>query len=158
MHTPRRRSLLVTSVVLPILVSVALAVPSAYAGTGAPRPNPDALAQRMLNLVNRSRQLRGLSELRIHDRLSREAVRHSERMAWSGTISHTANLADLVHDVGGSVFGEDVGSGRGLRGIRDAWLRQADTHRILLDPRFHHVGLGVVHVDGFYWVTLQAFD
>ena len=56
------------------------------------------------------------------------------------------------------MFGEDVGKGRGLRGIRDAWLRRADTRRILLDPRFHHVGLGVVHVDGFYWVTLQAFD
>jgi hypothetical protein len=26
------------------------------------------------------------------------------------------------------------------------------------DPRFHHVGLGVVHADGFYWVTLQVFD
>jgi hypothetical protein len=28
----------------------------------------------------------------------------------------------------------------------------------MLDPRFHRVGLGVVHVDGYYWVTFQAFD
>jgi hypothetical protein len=37
-------------------------------------------------------------------------------------------------------------------------MRRADTRRIMLDPRFHHVGLGVVHTDGFYWITLQVFD
>ena len=79
-------------------------------------------------------------------------------MARKGVISHTPNLADLVRSVGGSVFGEDLGKGRGLRGIRDAWMRRADTRRIMLDPRFGHVGLGVVHADGFYWVTLQVFD
>jgi len=52
----------------------------------------------------------------------------------------------------------DLGKGRALEGIRNAWIRRADTRRILLDPRFLHVGLGVVHVDGFFWVTLQAFD
>jgi uncharacterized protein YkwD len=79
-------------------------------------------------------------------------------MARTGNISHTANLADLVDGVGGSVFGEDLGKGRGLQGIRDAWLRREDTRRIMLDPRFRRVGLGVVHVDGYYWVTFQAFD
>ena len=56
------------------------------------------------------------------------------------------------------MFGEDLGKGRSLEGIRNAWIRRADTRRIMLDPRFEHVGLGVVHVDGFFWVTLQAFD
>ena len=94
----------------------------------------------------------------MNERLSREALRHSRQMARSGAITHTPNLADLVRSVGGSVFGEDLGKGRGLRGIRDAWIRRADTRRIMLDPRFDHVGLGVVHADGFYWVTLQVFD
>jgi uncharacterized protein YkwD len=79
-------------------------------------------------------------------------------MARSGAISHTPNLADLIRSVGGTVFGEDVGKGRAIVGIRDAWLTRPDTRPILLDPRFHHVGLGVIHIGGFYWVTLQAFD
>ena len=112
----------------------------------------------MLNLVNRSREIRGLPELRMNARLGEEALRHSKRMARTGTISHTPNLADVIRGVGGSVYGEDIGKGRGLQGIRDAWLRELDTRRIMLDPRFRHAGLGVVHIDGYYWITLQAFN
>lgn len=79
-------------------------------------------------------------------------------MARAGAISHTSNLGDLIRGVGGTVYGEDVGKGRGIVGIRDAWLRGPDTRPILLDARFHRVGLGVIHVGGFYWVTLQAFN
>jgi uncharacterized protein YkwD len=159
MAIPRTRSPLVAGLVLLSLVGAGFATPSAHADERtAPRPTADQLRQRMLNMVNRSRHIRGLSELRLHVQLSEEAVRHSTRMARHGTISHTSNLAELVRAAGGSVFGEDLGKGRGLRGIRDAWLRQANTRRIMLDPRFHRAGLGVVHVDGFFWVTLQAFD
>ena len=112
----------------------------------------------MLAMVNRSRATHGLPLLRINERLSREALHHSRQMGRKGVITHTPNLADLVRSVGGSVFGEDLGKGRGLRGIRDAWMRRADTRRIMLDARFVHVGLGVVHAGGFYWVTLQVFD
>jgi hypothetical protein len=37
-------------------------------------------------------------------------------------------------------------------------MRRADTRRIMLDPRFDRVGLGVVHAGGFFWVTLQVFN
>ena len=159
MTSPRTRSRVAASMVLLTLIGAAFVAPSVHASArSTPRPTADELARRMLNLVNRSREVRGLPELRINARLSREAMRHSKRMGSAGTISHTPNLADLVRGVGGSVFGEDLGKGRGLQGIRDAWLGRAETRRIVLDPRFHHVGLGVVHVDGYYWVTFQAFD
>ena len=139
---------------------MAVVAPSVHAGPRRdPEPTSDELGKRMLALVNRSRSRRtGLPTLRLNERLTREALRHSKRMAHDGAITHTPNLAELVRSVGGSVFGEDLGKGRGLVGIRDAWMRRADTRRIMLDPRFHHVGLGVVHADGFYWVTLQVFD
>jgi uncharacterized protein YkwD len=157
--TSRTRSRLAASFVVLTLVGAAFLVPAAHADTRtAKRPSTDELERRMLNMVNQSRELRGLPELRIHDGLSKEAVRHSRHMASTGTISHTPNLAELVRDAGGSVFGEDLGKGRSLRGIREAWLGREDTRRIMLDPRFHRVGLGVVHVDGYFWVTLQAFD
>jgi len=159
MTTPRTRSTVTASLVLFTLLSVTLIAPTADARPRrGQQPTFDELRQRMLALVNRSRGSHGLPLLRINDHLSREALRHSRRMAHEGVITHTPNLAALVRSVGGSVFGEDLGTGRGLQGIRDAWMRRADTRRIMLDPRFAHVGLGVVHVDGFYWVTLQVFD
>ncbi len=159
MTTPRTRSRLAASLVIFALIGAVFVAPSAQAGARRdPGPTADELARRMLNLVNRSRAVRGLPELHLNARLCREAHRHSEAMANDGAISHTPNLADLVRGVGGSVFGEDIGKGRGLQGIRDAWLGPATTRQIMLDPRFHHVGLGVVHDDGFYWVTFQAFD
>ena len=158
MITPRTRSRLAASLMLFALMSVALVAPSVHAEpTRTLEPTSQELRHRMLELVNRSREAHGLASLRPNERLSREALRHSKRMARDGAMSHTPNLAELVRSVGGSVFGEDLGRGRGLRGIRDAWIRRADTRRILLDPRFDHVGLGVVHAGGFYWVTLQVF-
>jgi hypothetical protein len=79
-------------------------------------------------------------------------------MAREQRLFHTQGLVVLIGNAGGTAFGENLGKGRGLQGIRDAWLRQSDTRGILLDARFRHAGLGVVHVDGFYWVTLQAFN
>jgi uncharacterized protein YkwD len=159
MTAPRTRSYVAASLVLFALLSVTLVAPAADAGPRrTSRPTSDELGQRMLALVNRSRALRGLTTLHFNRRMSREALRHSRQMARRGVITHTPNLADLVRSVGGSVFGEDLGNGRGLRGIRNAWMRRADTRRIMLDPRFAHVGLGVVHVDGFFWVTLQVFN
>lgn len=159
MTTARTRSQLAASLVSLTLVGSAFVAPSSHAvAREAQRPTADELGRRMLSLVNRSREILGVPDLRIHARLSQEALRHSRSMARAGTISPTPNLADLVRGVGGSIFGEDLGKGRGLRGIRDAWLRGGDTRRIMLDPRFRYVGLGVIHVDGFYWVTFQAFD
>lgn len=159
MTTPRTRSRLAATLAILALIGVAFVAPSAQADARrGPKPTADELAQRILNLVNRSREIRGLPELHLNAHLCPEALRHSKHMARAGSISHTSNLADLVRGVGGSVFGEDLAKGRGLQGIRDAWLRRADTRAILLDPRFHHVGLGVVHAGGFYWVTFQAFD
>ena len=160
MTTPRTRSRLVVPLVLGTTLAATFVVPSVSARPhAAPRhPTANELRDKMLGLVNRSRTSRGLPHLRLNLRLSREALGHARQMARSNELTHTPNLADLIHDVGGTVFGENLGKGRGLRGIRDAWLRFESTRRILLDPRFHHVGLGVVHVDGFFWVTLQAFD
>lgn len=159
MTTPRTRFRLVVSVALSAMLGTAFAGPSAHASPRAAiMPAPSELGYQMLALVNRSRALRGLPDLRVNEHLGREALSHSRHMARIGAISHTPNLVDLIRGVGGTVFGEDLGKGRGLRGIRDAWLSRPDTRGILLDGRFHHVGLGVVHVDGFYWVTLQVFD
>lgn len=167
MTTPRVRTLVVSlmafsTLATPFAHHAAVTRTLALRPAGAPitrsAPVPGELRATMLALVNRSRESRGLPALFVNEPLSREALSHSRKMARDGAIFHTPNLADLIRGVGGTVFGEDLGKGRGLQGIRDAWLRKPDTRRILLDPRFSQVGLGVVHTNGFYWVTLQAFD
>ena len=157
MTTPPGSSRSLLSVALLVAVSLSLSTPAAEAARNAP-PSSTELRARVLVLVNRSRMVNGFHALRLNPRLSREALAHSREMARSGDISHTADLATLIHRLGGTVFGEDVARGRGLRGICDAWLHREDTRTVLLDNQFRIVGLGVVHVDGFYWVTLQAFD
>ena len=160
MTTPRIRSRLVVLVILGMTLAATSAVPSVHARPHVAhrQPSDDELRDKMFGLVNRSRASRGLPRLELNGRLSREAYDHARHMARTGELTHTPNLADLISDAGGTVFGENLGRGRSLRGIRDAWLRRETTRRILLDARFHHVGLGIVHVDGFYWVTLQLFD
>ena len=161
MITPRIRSRLVVSLALCAMMGASFAAPLAHAQSPihvSVRTPSNDFRDHLLALVNRSRNSRGLPRLRLNLPLSREARKHSRDMARAGAISHTSNLADLIRGVGGTVFGEDVGMGRAITGIRDAWLRRPDTRRILLDARFHRVGLGVIHIGGFYWVTLQAFD
>ena len=142
-------------------VGLALMTPAAAAqatrSTARP-PSPAELRDQMLALINRARATRGLASLRLSGRLSAEALGHSRAMAREQRLFHTPGLVVLIGSAGGSVYGENLGKGRGLRGIRDAWLRHGDTRGILLDGRFRHAGLGVVHAAGFYWVTLQAFD
>lgn len=165
MTTPQVRSRLVVMLAVSATMGALFVAPQAHAQTHAQspkhtvvRPESSDLRDRVLALVNRSRHSRGLPRLRLNFGLSREALRHSRDMARVDAISHTSNLAALIRGVGGTVFGEDVGKGRAMVGIRDAWLRRPETRSILLDPRFRRVGLGVIHIGGFYWVTLQAFD
>ena len=161
MTTPRARSRLVVSLAVSATIGVSFAAPLAHAQSPTHpvvRPTSNDLRGRLLALVNRSRDRNGVPRLRLNLPLSSEAIGHSRHMASAGAISHTSGLVDVIRGVGGTVFGEDVGKGRAIVGIRDAWLRRPDTRSILLDPRFHQVGLGVIHISGFYWVTLQAFD
>lgn len=160
MTTSRTHPRLVVLLMLGTILAATFAVPSVQARPHVAhrQPSDHELPDKMLGLVDHSRANRGLPRLELNARLSREALEHARQMAHTNRLTHTPNLLDLISDVGGTVFGENLGKGRSLKGIRDAWLRSEATRRILLDPRFHHVGLGVVHVDGLFWVTLQVFD
>jgi len=161
MTAPRTRSSVVVRWAVVATVGALLLAPTAGARPlhpGRRSPTPVELRDRMLALINRTRATRGLPSLRLNARLSREALHHSRAMAREQRLFHTQGLVVLIGNAGGTAFGENLGKGRGLQGIRDAWLRHGDTRSILLDARFRHAGLGVVHVDGFYWVTLQAFN
>src|SRR5882672_1994976 len=123
------RSPLVVTLVVSTAMAAAFATSLTRAQADAQSPTHPAslpasseLRDRMLGLVNRSRHTHGLPRLRLNLRLSHEALKHSRQMARAGAISHTPNLSELIRGVGGSVFGEDVGKGRAIVGIRDAWL------------------------------------
>jgi uncharacterized protein YkwD len=161
MTTPGTRSRFVVRCAVIAVVGAVFVAPSVQARPHLPAarpPGPIELRDKMLAIVNRSRMNHGLPGLRPDANLCVEALGHTRKMAEEDRLFHTPGLAVLITEAGGTAFGEDLGKGRGLLGIRDAWLEHPDTRLILLDPRFRRAGLGVLHLDGFYWVTLQAFN
>lgn len=106
-------------------------------------------------VVNRyDRQPRGLTGLRTWTTLSYWAHVHSQQMASSGRLYHTANLGRLPAVTGWRVLGENVGVGPDLRSINDAFMRSAPHRANILCRCFRLIGTGVVRdARGYFWVT-----
>lgn len=124
----------------------------------AREPRPEALADQVLGLVNRSRASHGLRTLRPSTHLWKEALRHTRQMATRMHLFHTPNLGALVAHYGGTIWGENIARGVDLKAIRDKWLKDAGSRVHLLNPKFRWAAVGVVQRGIFYWVTLQLYD
>jgi uncharacterized protein YkwD len=118
------------------------AVPSARATTSA--------EQAVHVLVNESRAASDVRLLRLSERLSRIAHRHSKEMATRRSLFHTC-LPCEIGTVGR--LGENVGFGADYPSVQ-AELMASSPHRAnILNPRFRRVGVGVVRRGGLVWVT-----
>jgi hypothetical protein len=138
----RRTSLLLVliALVLGLLPAGALASPSLEA---------DAIAR-----VNAERRARGIAELRAVSDLTAVAQRHSRTMADQGRLHHNPRLASDVSNW--QRVAENVGVGRDVRVVHDAFMA-SDGHRAnILDPRVTEIGIGIVTRDGRRWQT-QVF-
>jgi uncharacterized protein YkwD len=103
-----------------------------------------------INALRRTEHLRPLAEDRPE--LTAVARAWAAAMAQAGGISHrpdltTAAPADWMH------LGENVGVGRSIPSIHDAFVASPMHHRNLVDPAFESVAVGVVVRDGRVWVT-----
>jgi uncharacterized protein YkwD len=130
-------------------VSLAAAEPALAATT--PR-------QQMLALTNRSRVNHGVPRLKLNTRLSKMATRHSRQMASQNTLFHTANVPSELRHWHWSVWGENVGmTTETLPTLQDAFMNSPVHRENVLNKRFTHVGIGVAHVNGAYWVTVTFY-
>jgi uncharacterized protein YkwD len=109
-------------------------------------------------LTNHSRVENGVRRLRLNPRLCRIATEHSRAMAREGSLFHTRNVPRELRPWRWSRWGENVGmTNTSLATLEWAFMNSVDHRRNILDRRFDHVGIGVAHVGGTYWVTVVFY-
>ena len=93
--------------------------------------------------INQLRASVGVGQLTVDGNLTSIARTWAQSMANAGTISHNPNLAGLVTS-NWSLLGENVGVGPTVDGLFTAFVNSPHHYANLVDPRFTHVGVGVV--------------
>lgn len=130
----------------PLILAVlflSLVAPSARATTSA--------EQGVHGLINEVRADAGLRLVRLSERLSRIAHRHSKQMATQRTLLHSC--LPCVIDGGWRKLAENVGYGADYRTVHQVFMSSEDHRANILQPRFRRVGVGVVRRGGLAWVT-----
>lgn len=141
-----------------------LPLPALAGQTDAPS-SPDAMADRLLLLLNRERLERGLAPLAVHPGLRAAAEKHSRKMADMGSMAHDypdyPSLAERLRaeEVCFTRAGENVahGEGVGLGDIHDGFMQSPPHRGNILDSRYTDIGIAVFRDEaGGLWVT-QVF-
>jgi uncharacterized protein YkwD len=171
MHPPdlmprRRRNAATCRLGAGVLASVALlaAVPPEGRAAGCPGADSeptaetrDAVAAAVVCVVNLEREKRDLPRLREHPRLERPAGRYARAMVRGQFFSHTSPSGDTMVDrlrdaryiLGGRSWavGETLAWGTGTRstpaGTVAAWMDSRPHRKVLLDPQYRDLGIGV---------------
>ena len=132
---------------------MALVVAATVAVVAAVPQSADAahpVERRFVRTINATRSGAALPSLKMNERLSDVARRHSRRMAAAGELFHS-DLERLLSR-GTSSLGENVGYGGSLEQLRDAFMASPPhAHNIL--GSFERTGVGVVRRDGTIWIT-----
>ena len=144
MHrSPRRASprLVRVCVVTTILMlSLGGLAPTARATTSA--------EQAVYALINDARANVGVRPLKLSERLSRIAHRHSRQMAINRYLFHSCLTC-----IGGSSLGENVGYGADYQIVQGKLMASTPHRANILAKKFRRVGVGVVRRGGLAWVT-----
>jgi uncharacterized protein YkwD len=134
-----------------LLIAAMLAPATPAAGRASP-----ANAE-LLELLNATRAADGARPLRRDPKLARAARRHSRDMVshryfshdsrtgerFSARIARTGWMRSLERWSVGETLAWGLSDKARPRAIVVAWLASPQHRRILLSPRFHHVGIGV---------------
>lgn len=121
---------------------------------GAARPADAAVTRpverRFAQMVNGTRSTALLPSLKVNDRLSEVARRHSKRMAAAGELYHS----DLQRLLGANLssVGENVGYGSSLDQLLAAFMA-SPPHAQNIMGGYSSTGVGVYRADGQIWIT-----
>jgi uncharacterized protein YkwD len=113
---------------------------------------------RLLKLVNASRERHGLRPLRLDSALSDYAYRHSDNMCADFSLYHSTTLtARITSTTSASWWGENIAFAGSLKGIRRLWMRSAPHRENILNPHYRHAGVGVYDGHGYLWATFDFY-
>lgn len=104
--------------------------------------------------INAFRAANGVAALQWEGPAHEKALAWSKHLATQGRLSHST-LSDGIAP-GWKTLGENVAFNASLDGAIRALERSPGHRANLLNPRFTHVAVGAVHVNGLWWVT-QVF-
>lgn len=104
--------------------------------------------------INRARVGHGKRRLRVSDRLSKVAQRHTQEMASQNKLHHNSNLSSELSSFSWSVLGENVGVGATIASLHRAFMNSPPHRKNVLRRSFRKVGVGTVQAGGRLWVTV----
>lgn len=143
-----RRGMALALLMLVSLLWSGIATDHARAGAA------DERRQEMLQLTNEDRADRDRKALKLDEKISRYATRHSREMAEAGYLFHSDDLTDVLDGVEWSMGGENVGVGSSLTDLEAAFMASKVHRKNILQRGFDHAAFGVVKSDGSLWVTV----
>jgi hypothetical protein len=129
---------------------------TAVLAQAGPRP---AAAEQLFALANQSRAQAGADSLKWDRALAEAAMRHCQRMAQEGPISHRyGGEADLTERAAaaGAHFGlieENIAAGDYASQIHQGWLNSPGHRRNLLNPEVDRVGIAVIEARGVLYAV-----
>jgi uncharacterized protein YkwD len=155
----RHRTLTIAAATAALMLGLVAPADAACTGSGA-RPTHAALArarQATLCLINRARAAHGLGRLRHAALLDRAAAAHSRDMVRRDFFSHNSpggstpsqriDRSGYLSGARSWAIGETIAWGTGRlatpASIVRGWLNSPEHRAILLDGRFHDLGIGV---------------
>ena len=120
----------------------------------------DAKAEwHLLQLINQTRAHHGLPPLQQDSRLQAAARAHTNLMALQNTLSHQLPGESVLGkrlELSGAYFdaaGETAAFNHTADAAHESFMHSPRHRRIILDPQYDAIGVGVVERDGMVWVT-----
>lgn len=147
----RSRHLLPWLAVVALLGALVVAPPTGAAPTAA-GVDPRAAESDFVGRINSLRTSRGLPPLQVDGQLSGLARSWASTMAAQDRIFHASDLSTGV-TANWQKLGENVGVGRSVPALFDAFVGSPTHLANLVDPAFTHVGVGVVLSGGRIFTT-----
>jgi hypothetical protein len=136
-----------------LLQTLLIAAPPASAGNGwqSALAMADSPEQNLLESTNASRTAAGLPALAWHPDLADDAEAQAQRMADSGQLYHTEDLASVT--TGWTRLGENVGFGASVGVVHDAFMASSG-HRGNVLGEWDSIGVGVAVDGSLVWVSV----
>jgi len=124
------------------------------------QPTFDAAGeQRLLSLLNQERVKQGLAPLKLDERLTQSARKHTQLMAQNDSLSHqfdgeeSLQLRVSDENVRCDRDGENIALDSSIEGAH-VMLMQSPPHRAnILNPQFNSIGIGILKSDELLYIT-----
>lgn len=130
-------------------ITLLLSVTLLLGSLGTAPAHAKTLRQRLLEMINQTRDRYDRRPLKLSVTVSRDALRHTRRMVRKDRIFHSPDLPESLDPYDWSSWGENVGCASTLRTLHRSLMKSAVHRSNILKRGFRRIGLGVVRSDGY---------